>query len=81
VQITLPFGWSIFGYLRTQAADCIAVIQSISNEVVIVKNSSGAAYLPSWDFNGIGNLKPGEGYQIKMNSTQILEFNSNLENY
>tara|TARA_B100000795_G_scaffold264096_1_gene244149 strand:+ start:537 stop:2963 length:2427 start_codon:yes stop_codon:yes gene_type:complete len=81
VQITLPLGWSIFGYLRTQAADCIAVIQSISNEVVIVKNSSGAAYLPSWDFNGIGNLKPGEGYQIKMNSTQILEFNSNLENY
>ena len=80
-QIILPSGWSMFGYLRTQAADCIAVLQSISNEILIVKNSTGAAYLPSWEFNGIGNLKPGEGYQIKMNSSQTLEFNSNLEEY
>jgi len=80
-QIILPLGWSMFGYLRTQAADCSAVLESISSEIVIVKNSTGTAYLPAWDFNGIGHLKPGEGYRIKMNSTQILEFNSNLENY
>jgi hypothetical protein len=81
-QITLPIGWSMFGYLRTEPADCIAVFQSISSdEILIVKNSTGAAYLPSWDFNGIGDLKPGEGYQIKMNSSQTLEFNSNLEGY
>jgi len=81
-QITLPIGWSLFGYLRTQPADCIAVFQTInSDEIEIVKNATGAAYLPSWDFNGIGNLNPGEGYLIKMNSSQILEFNSNLEGY
>ena len=81
-QITLPIGWSLFGYLRTQPADCIAVFQTInSDEIEIVKNATGAAYLPSWDFNGIGNLNPGEGYHIKMNSSQILEFNSNLEGY
>jgi hypothetical protein len=80
-QITLPIGWSMFGYLRTDPADCIAVLQSISSDIEIVKNSTGAAYLPSWEFNGIGDLKPGEGYQIKMNSSQTLEFNSNLEGY
>ena len=80
-QITLPIGWSMFGYLRTAPADCIAVLQSISSDIEIVKNSTGAAYLPSWEFNGIGDLKPGEGYQIKMNSSQTLEFNSNLEGY
>ena len=80
-QVTLTEGWNIFGYLRTQQADCIAVLESIISEVEIVKNSVGSAYLPFWGFNAIGDLKPGEGYQIKMNNTAILEFNSNSQAY
>ena len=80
-QVTLTEGWNIFGYLRTQQADCIAVLESIISEVEIVKNSVGSAYLPSWGFNAIGDLKPSEGYQIKMNNTAILEFNSNSQAY
>ena len=33
---------------------------------VIVKNNNGLAYLPEWNFNGIGALSPGYGYQIKV---------------
>ena len=81
VQIYLPTGWSLFGYLRTQPANCDAVLDEIKSEVMIAKDYLGNAYLPIWDFNGIGDLKPGQGYQIKMNSPQVLQYISNLDNY
>ena len=31
--------------------------------------------------NGIGNLEAGQGYQIKMNSSQVLQYNSNEAGY
>jgi hypothetical protein len=81
VQILLPLGWSLFGYLRTEPATCWDVLDEIQSEVIIAKDYLGNAYLPEWNFNGIGDLKPGQGYQIKMNSPQILQYISNLENY
>jgi|GEM_PF-1241624 len=81
VQILLPLGWSLFGYLRTEPATCSDVLDEIQSEVIIAKDYLGNAYLPEWNFNGIGDLKPGQGYQIKMNSPQVLQYISNLENY
>ena len=81
VSIVLPVGWSLLGYLRTNPADCVAVFELISDEIVLVKDYLGNAYLPNWNFNGIGNLEAGQGYQIKMNSSQILQYNSNEEGY
>ena len=42
--------------------------------IIIVKNNFGGAYLPDWNFNGIGNLERGFGYQIKL-SHSISDFN------
>ena len=81
VQILLPLGWSLFGYLRTEPATCSDVLDEIQSEVIIAKDYLGNAYLPEWNFNGIGDLKPSQGYQIKMNSPQVLQYISNLENY
>jgi len=81
VSIDLPVGWSLLGYLRTNPADCIAVFEAISSEIVLVKDYLGNAYLPNWNFNGIGDLEAGKGYQIKMNSSQVLQYNSNEAGY
>jgi len=81
VQVYLPIGWSLFGYLRTEPANCGSVLYEIQSEVIIAKDYLGNAYLPTWGFNGIGDLNPGQGYQIKMNSPQILQYISNSENY
>jgi len=81
VQIYLPEGWSLFGHLRTEPAFCSDVLAEIQSEVIIAKDYLGNAYLPTWGFNGIGNLNPGQGYQIKMNSPQILQYISNSESY
>ena len=79
--ITLTEGWNMFGYLRIEASDVMAVFEDMVSEVVIVKNGEGLAYLPQWDFNGIGNLEPGQAYQAKMSSTQVLSYLSNEEQY
>ena len=39
-------------------------------DIIIIKNSDGLAFLPEYDYNGIGDFEPGLRYQIKMNSTQ-----------
>ena len=44
-------------------------------------NNLGAAYLPEWNFNGIGNLSPGQGYQIKLNQSAELVYFSIFESY
>ena len=79
--INLNEGWNMFSYLRTAPADTEAVFMDIQDYVVIVKNNVGEAYLPSWDFNGIGDLEPGKGYVVKMTESQTLNYLSNSLEY
>ena len=79
--IALNQGWGIFSYLRLEPADTQAVFDEFGTDVVIIKNNVGAAYLPDWGFNGIGNLEPGKGYQIKMTTPRTLQYLSNSETY
>ena len=72
--IILNNGWSAISYLRTDMVPADLVFAEIVNDnnLVIVKNHLGQAYLPDWDFNGIGNLIPGQGYQVKVNQSDEL---------
>ena len=42
------------------------VFLPIINHLIIAKDGFGNAYLPEWNFNGLGDLKLGFGYQIKI---------------
>jgi len=79
--ISLNQGWGMFSYLRYEAADLSAVFSELQDEIIIIKNSVGDAFLPDWGFNGIGDLEPGKGYQIKMSSPQILIYLANDQEY
>ena len=48
---------------------------------IIAKYYFGAAFLPEFNFNGIGNLEPGQGYQVKINESGVLNFLSNDNSY
>jgi len=37
-----------------------------TDNIIIIKDNSGKAYMPQYNFNGIGDLSPGLGYQIKV---------------
>ena len=81
--IYLSNGWSAISYLRTEEVSAELVFSEIvdDNNLVIVKNHLGQAYLPDWNFNGIGNLIPGQGYQIKVNQSDELIYLPINESY
>ena len=72
-------GWNMIGYLRTEAAAADLVMSDMvaSEKLIIAKNSTGQAFLPEYNFNGIGTMNPGEGYQIKTTASGTHQYLSN----
>ena len=81
--IEVSAGWNMVGYLRTDAAAADAVMANINatGNLIIAKDYNGAAYLPEWNFNGIGDMVPGQGYQLKTNNVDELQYLSNDDSY
>jgi len=80
--LELVEGWNQISYLRIEdEADLVSVFAAIINQVVIVKDEVGSAYLPEWGFNGIQSLQAGKGYQIKCNTALSLQYLANIHSY
>lgn len=79
--LSLPENWSLLGYLRTSAAPISQIMSSISSSIVIVKDGNGQVYWPSFSYNGIGNMNPGQGYQIKTSGIVSFVYPSNSTSF
>mgnify|MGYP006078705101 CR=1 FL=1 len=79
VSIDLSEGWNMFGYGCPNPIDVIVGLSNHTESILITKDNNGAVYMPEWDFNGIGDLTPGFGYQIKV--SEYIEDFSLCENY
>ena len=77
--ITLNAGWNIISYLRNSELDCETAFASITDNgnLVIVKDNFGNTYIPAYDINSIGNLVPGQGYQIYVINPDELTYPGN----
>lgn len=67
ILIDIIEGWNIIGFTRSVAQDAVATLDAISEQILIVKNNDAEVYWPEFGFNGIGDLIPGQGYQMKTN--------------
>ena len=60
------------------------VFNIMDENIIIAKNNDGDSLLPNYNFNGIGDFIPGEGYQIKMrniyNNAQFFAIKANNQN-
>ena len=65
IQIDIDEGWNFIGFSKTTEVDAEMAFDCIIDKIIVVKNNSGNIFLPSYNFNGIGALIPGMGYQIK----------------
>lgn len=72
----LQEGWNMIGFLPTTEVNAEDVLYSLvfENELIIAKDFMGNAYIPDWNFNGIGTMKPGQGYQIKTTAATVLYY-------
>jgi hypothetical protein len=77
VPINLPTGWSMFGYPRNTPANALTMISPFATQVNIMKNQDGLLVWPLYSFNSIGNMVPGQGYQIQMISPVTFYFPAN----
>ncbi|MEA3444067.1 MAG: hypothetical protein U9R19_05005 [Bacteroidota bacterium] len=77
IVINIPACWSILGYLRKTPAPISIMLSPIISELILVKNSTGNTYWQQFGINNIGDMIPGQGYQIRMNSTQSYTYPAN----
>lgn len=76
VSVDLASGWNTIAMPLSIAVDLSVVFSTLVNEnkIIIVKDYNGSAYLPEYYFNGIGDMIPGRGYQVKTNGACTLVF-------
>ena len=66
ISILLSQGWNMIGFYCSENTNALNAFDAIQDKIIIAKDAVGNAYLPDWDFNGIGDLERGYGYLIKV---------------
>jgi len=69
-------GWNMIGYLKEDAELAENIFEDLVDQdiIQIVKDYMGNAYIPQWYFNGIGEMEPGKGYQVKTFQDAVLQY-------
>tara|TARA_B110000908_G_scaffold170056_1_gene228581 strand:+ start:81 stop:1082 length:1002 start_codon:yes stop_codon:yes gene_type:complete len=65
IYLNLDEGWNMIGFSSNVELEVELAFDCIFDKVVLVKNNFGQVFLPEFNFNSIGSLYPGMGYQIK----------------
>ena len=73
--IPLSSGWNMKAYYPRDQIDAAVALSNIEDQLIIAKNNSGRFYMPEYGFNNLGNMRPGQGYQIKVEEDIDLVYN------
>ena len=73
-SILLFTGWNLIGYSCDNPINAVIAFAPLIDNLIIAKDNDGNAFLPEWNFNGIGELNSGYGYQLKI-TDPISNFN------
>ena len=74
LPISLGAGWNMAAYPRQSSMAVGTALAGISSGLVLVKDGDGGVYWPSLVIDSIGNMQPGQGYQIYMSSPVTLNY-------
>jgi hypothetical protein len=78
--IPLKTGYQFVAYLLTEPENTLVSFSEILDNLEFAKDSNGSLLRkmgPNW-VNNIGDLKPGEGYLLKMNVEDVLSYNKEV---
>ncbi len=77
--IDLFDGWQMISYYPRVAIDAIVAFSGIADQLTIAKNGAGHFYNPEWEFSNMGNLREGQGYQVKMDGDAELIYRLRMQ--
>lgn len=72
-EVAIPQGWFYYSSYMNSNVPISEVFSSIHNSIYYVKDFNGEIYFPSWNYDGIGEIKVDESYMIKSNQESFLE--------
>lgn len=56
--------WNWLGYPFLEEVPMEVALQEIRDQVDILMNDDGRLWIPAWEINTLGTMKPGEGYYV-----------------
>ncbi|MGI9174513.1 MAG: hypothetical protein ACR2GR_04260 [Rhodothermales bacterium] len=77
VRIPLKKGWNLVPYFRAQPMQISEALASVSDHLVLAKDQEGQVYHPEYGLDGIGELHPGQGYQVHVETATELVYPKN----
>ena len=66
IVLELEEGWNMIGYNLIFPSASQEKFELIEDDIWIVKDNDGLIYWPEYNYNNLGDLLPGHGYQINM---------------
>ena len=76
-ELSFDAGWNMIGYLPLDPMDAEFAMDPVVDNMIIMKDENGLVFWPQFGLNNIGNMLPGEGYQLKMDNAQVFSYESN----
>ena len=76
-ELSFDNGWNMIGYLPLDPMDATVAMDPVVDNMIIMKDENGLVFWPQFALNNIGNMLPGEGYQLKMDNAQTFSYASN----
>lgn len=68
ISVNIEEGWNMIGFTHKVPMDVGALFEDELDNIILVKDNEANMFWPEFGFNGIGNLQPGFGYQVKASS-------------
>ncbi len=76
IALTMPTApeeeW--IGYLRKTEQDVTDVFSAFTSNIMVIKEDLGGLWWPLYGLNTLGNMKPGEGYNVALSSLPSVPF-------
>jgi hypothetical protein len=66
ITVDLNQGWNMIGYTLINPSAPEDQFSHIVDKLFILKDNDGHFYWPYYNYNGMGDLIPGYGYQLRM---------------
>jgi hypothetical protein len=73
-SISLEEGWNLIPYFLSSPLSVDEAVSPIAEDLVLVKDGTGRAYLPGEDIEELNQMEPGEGYKIHVSQPTTLTY-------